>query len=1487
MRRSLLNKPNLLKSLRQALVLFTLLILPSAAWGQDPVITIAGDAPDPTTGVINSDNISGGTVTFDSSNNTLTLNNATIAGTVFLLSELENLTIHLVGENKINGAGYGTELGNGIKIVDGITPGALTFTTDGNNPGNLFFPYVTTPIEGFTNIVYKNGLAWGCDSYTEGGNTCTHFYQGVGTNVVIASVAWNACITKGNTTITTTTQGTIVYSYQNGENILTLSNITDYNNSIVWYSPDDVTFEIDGDNSFVFDTNSPKIVGNSQSNITFAKKNTSTTATLRFWHKGTGIDFVNINEPYISGFKNAGNPNLGEGLYHIDLVDTRKFDGNNTDFTEHYITTEAYDLTVGDIRVHNISALYKGYKDHILGEKSDDVFDETVKFTPADNSNLTPATLTLNGANIEYASGNVIVSTLTTPLEVIISGNSNIYSGSHLPFEGATGGNANLVFKKLGENPTLVMTSSQNGFSPTSFYTGFNEVSYDGNQLYAYLSENNVVIEQVTPYGLTVAGVAVTNANCEDILDGDNGKVSFTPAKEAENIPATLTLTDATLDGSIESSLDNLTISLVGANSLNGSISYNGSNDGYLAFTGEGSLAISNSDGVINGFSDVDFDSDSGSFNLVSTSQGVINYNTEDKNLQVGEDLVSNVTITKETFYPIWVKGILVTEINKSDVLGDGDGSVMFDSSENRLSLKGATIDCSETYDVVPVISTIKELELYVYGGRNTIKIYSGKAFKYVGAETGATLTFSTVDPSGSDYENLGLLKIEGTNSNDVAEGYTVKGEVGNSTVSIGEWPVETNTGYSGWKCYFESGQNPSISLFYREVYDLWLNSTRFYYNNPNTGFYSYGLNPFEGAVFDPTSSTLTFSYFSGSSYHLYSGLSDLTISIRGETELEAISFGSPNQGNLPISETSGELTIKKDEKSTVSVNKLTLANNDGGVITGFENVTIHESMNLLKPNSVPTTWNEEIKEAIFTDEEVYDLWVKGIRVTSGNASKIIYVTNPQTEEETTTVIFDAENNILTLNNATIEAAAGTNGIESKLSELTVHIVGINAISAGGSTDDAAFKGTGTNAIAFTFDGSSSSLFIQSFNPISGLTATFEDGYGLTSVSPEAHYLEHLVSPYFSSASADNGITVTLNKPHSETEEDLNYKYKDATIYYSITYANEADNVEDAEYTTSFSMTKPGTVTAYLTLEEERGQSEDVIGKYYGYPDAPYTIGAGNDVSPDIYPNIVDGEYIGFYDGGYSSNNETIATFAAGKITAKEPGTTTLTATLSGSDMAFTVLNPYDPTNSSHYPITFSVIVGENLDNLFAANQNFGTWYNTSDKTYKVPDGITAYIITGVDGDKVTIAETKVIPPNAPILMEKGENAKAFTYTEATDTDGSFPSGNILNYTTTDKEAVEASKLYVLYNGQFVKVTAGTKILANHCYLDLGGTSAGTRGFYNIGDGEGTTAIREVIYEGVNSEKLADGEWYTLQGQRVAKPAKGLYIRNGKKVVVK
>jgi hypothetical protein len=47
-----------------------------------------------------------------------------------------------------------------------------------------------------------------------------------------------------------------------------------------------------------------------------------------------------------------------------------------------------------------------------------------------------------------------------------------------------------------------------------------------------------------------------------------------------------------------------------------------------------------------------------------------------------------------------------------------------------------------------------------------------------------------------------------------------------------------------------------------------------------------------------------------------------------------------------------------------------------------------------------------------------------------------------------------------------------------------------------------------------------------------------------------------------------------------------------------------------------------------------------------------------------------------------------------------------------------------------------------------------------------------------------------------------------------------------------------------------------------------------------FGDATGIEAVKK-------AETVADGAYYNLAGQRVAQPTKGLYIVNGKKVVIK
>ena len=95
-----------------------------------------------------------------------------------------------------------------------------------------------------------------------------------------------------------------------------------------------------------------------------------------------------------------------------------------------------------------------------------------------------------------------------------------------------------------------------------------------------------------------------------------------------------------------------------------------------------------------------------------------------------------------------------------------------------------------------------------------------------------------------------------------------------------------------------------------------------------------------------------------------------------------------------------------------------------------------------------------------------------------------------------------------------------------------------------------------------------------------------------------------------------------------------------------------------------------------------------------------------------------------------------------------------------------------------------------------------------------------------------------------------------------------------------------AGNIYVLNKGTngvgFYKLKAtepyGT-IGANKAYLTYSGSQAPT--FFAFGNE--TTGIEMPTVEDVN----ADAVVYDLQGRRVVNPTKGLYIVNGKKVVIK
>jgi Flp pilus assembly protein protease CpaA len=167
-------------------------------------------------------------------------------------------------------------------------------------------------------------------------------------------------------------------------------------------------------------------------------------------------------------------------------------------------------------------------------------------------------------------------------------------------------------------------------------------------------------------------------------------------------------------------------------------------------------------------------------------------------------------------------------------------------------------------------------------------------------------------------------------------------------------------------------------------------------------------------------------------------------------------------------------------------------------------------------------------------------------------------------------------------------------------------------------------------------------------------------------------------------------------------------------------------------------------------------------------------------------------------------------------------------------------------------------------------------------------EGIKAYVASGYDRDNGTIWLMRVfkVPANEGILL-MGDEGEYKVPRKSTNTYyANFMKGTLEAITINETEGEYTN--YYLSNGTsgvgFYKVDGTQKIGANRAYLPLlkGTTQSGTRFIGIEFEDDGTTGVKEV-----KSGEVKGEEWFTLQGHRVAKPGKGLYIRNGKKVVVR
>ena len=168
-----------------------------------------------------------------------------------------------------------------------------------------------------------------------------------------------------------------------------------------------------------------------------------------------------------------------------------------------------------------------------------------------------------------------------------------------------------------------------------------------------------------------------------------------------------------------------------------------------------------------------------------------------------------------------------------------------------------------------------------------------------------------------------------------------------------------------------------------------------------------------------------------------------------------------------------------------------------------------------------------------------------------------------------------------------------------------------------------------------------------------------------------------------------------------------------------------------------------------------------------------------------------------------------------------------------------------------------------------------------------IPDGVTAYTLNYTSGDAATATPVgATIPANTPVLLN-GSGEKTFTgATVEIDADASNVSGAL---TGVFEQGYVPVNSYILQNqsgniGFYKVATANTNVIKPfRAYLTVEGGEGPSRLSIDFIENDEPTGVGAAL---MNNEVM-NNEVYNLCGQRVEKATKGLYIKNGKKVIMK
>lgn len=361
---------------------------------------------------------------------------------------------------------------------------------------------------------------------------------------------------------------------------------------------------------------------------------------------------------------------------------------------------------------------------------------------------------------------------------------------------------------------------------------------------------------------------------------------------------------------------------------------------------------------------------------------------------------------------------------------------------------------------------------------------------------------------------------------------------------------------------------------------------------------------------------------------------------------------------------------------------------------------------------------------------------------------------------------------------------------------------------------------------------------------------------------------------------AEGNVTIK-NKTGNTTisaHTDGDATYAAGTVSYTLNVTRKVvlvDGVFDFSFGNDYAYGSTMTQGTTIAVNEKTWTSGNitmnVAGRNCWYNDGTFRLyrGSGDDAAGSVTLNCLSNkvitqiEFTEIYSG----------TGALSNITANK-GTYTVTSTSAiwtGAAQSVTFTTGSNSTYIKTITVTYS-------DEFTVQVQSYG-WASFIAPAPVEFAANTAYVVTDASvANGLTLAAVTQVPKDTPVLL-KGEGEKAATVLS---TAPSAPETNLLS--VCDGTIASGNYAYVLAKdgtGACFKQWTGAASALNGRVVLLLNQAVSTRSIYSLD--EEMTGIT-----GVNlNENQNENRYYDLQGRHVAQPTKGLYIVNGKKIVVK